>query len=44
MFEKYDKDKSGSLDLSEMKTMLKDIDSKMTHLPAVSDFILPISM
>lgn len=37
MFAKYDLDKSGSLDISEMKLMLQDIDKKLTNLPAVSD-------
>lgn len=36
MFAKYDLDKSGSLDISEMKLMLEDIDKKLTNLPAVS--------
>lgn len=36
LFEKYDTDQSGTLDINEMRAMLKDIDSKMTHLPAVS--------
>lgn len=36
MFETYDVDKSGTLDIEEMKQMLLDIDKKMTHYPAVS--------
>lgn len=36
MFHKYDADKNGILDLKELGTMLKDIDAKMTALPAVS--------
>lgn len=41
MFEKYDVDKNGSIDFNEMKVMLKELDSKMTQLPAVS--IIPQS-
>jgi NADH dehydrogenase len=36
MFKKYDTDNSGSLEMSEMKIMLQDIDKKLTNLPAVS--------
>lgn len=36
MFKTYDKDKTGSLDIEELKLLLKDIDSKMTHLPATA--------
>lgn len=36
MFNKYDADDNGRLDLEEMKVMLKDIDKKLTNLPAVS--------
>lgn len=36
MFETYDVDKSGTLDIKEMRQMLMDIDKKMTHYPAVS--------
>lgn len=39
MFEKYDKDHNGLLDMDEMRTLLQDIDSKMTNLPAVSERI-----
>lgn len=35
-FRKYDADKSDSLDITEMRAMLRDVESKMTHLPAVS--------
>lgn len=35
MFETYDKDHNGLLDMDEMRTLLHDIDSKMTNLPAV---------
>lgn len=36
MFQKYDIDKSGSIEMNEMEIMLNDIDKKLTHLPAVS--------
>ncbi|GAA5810668.1 hypothetical protein MFLAVUS_004094 [Mucor flavus] len=36
MFVKYDTDKNGVLDIEELKIMLKDIDSKMTNLPATA--------
>jgi NADH dehydrogenase len=36
MFRTYDVDKSGSLEMNEMETMLNDIDKKLTNLPAVS--------
>lgn len=39
MFDKYDADKNGNIDFDEMKIMLKDLDSKMTQLPAVSTHI-----
>lgn len=45
-FRKYDKNHSGTLDIDEMKAMLRDVDSKLTNLPAVSpiDEINPIYM
>ncbi|KAF7725711.1 hypothetical protein EC973_009428 [Apophysomyces ossiformis] len=36
LFSKYDFDKSGTLELEEMESMLKDIDSTMTDLPATA--------
>jgi hypothetical protein len=36
MFETYDKDRNGLLDMDEMYTLLHDVDKKMTNLPAVS--------
>lgn len=36
MFEKYDTNHDGYLDVQEMSVMLKDIDKNMTNLPAVS--------
>lgn len=36
MFNKYDTDHDGFLDVQEMGLMLKDIDKNMTNLPAVS--------
>ncbi|CDS02735.1 hypothetical protein LRAMOSA00139 [Lichtheimia ramosa] len=36
MFETYDVDKSGTLDIKEMRQMLMDIDKKMTHYPATA--------
>lgn len=36
LFEQYDKDKSGTLDFSELQELLKQIDSKMTSLPATA--------
>ncbi|KAI8081474.1 pyridine nucleotide-disulfide oxidoreductase-domain-containing protein [Halteromyces radiatus] len=36
MFDTYDKDKNGLLDMDEMRTLLQDVDSKMTHLPATA--------
>ncbi|ORX57479.1 nucleotide-binding domain-containing protein [Hesseltinella vesiculosa] len=35
-FEDYDADHNGKLDVQELRTMLKDVDSKMTHLPATA--------
>ena len=35
-FNKYDADQSNSLELDEMRSLLGDIDKKMTQLPAVS--------
>lgn len=35
-FEKYDIDHDGRIDMSELKSMLMDVDNKMTQLPAVS--------
>lgn len=40
MFDKYDTDHDGSLDVQEMGLMLKDIDKNMTNLPAVSHYLL----
>jgi NADH dehydrogenase len=42
-FKKYDKNSDGMLDVDEMKSMLKDIDSKMTNLPAVSPFLYKVT-
>lgn len=39
LFQKYDADQDGTLDVNEMRTMLSDIDKKMTNLPAVSTSI-----
>ncbi|KAL8689730.1 MAG: hypothetical protein Q9218_004661 [Villophora microphyllina] len=36
LFEQYDKDKSGTLDFSEMHELLLQIDSKLTSLPATA--------
>ncbi|KAK6438865.1 hypothetical protein LTR95_004929 [Oleoguttula sp. CCFEE 5521] len=36
LFEAYDKDKSGTLDFSELNELLKQIDSKLTSLPATA--------
>ena len=36
LFESYDKDKSGTLDFGELNELLKQIDSKMTSLPATA--------
>lgn len=36
LFEQYDKDKSGTLDFGELNELLKQIDSKMTSLPATA--------
>lgn len=36
LFEEYDKDKSGTLDFSEMHELLVQIDSKLTSLPATA--------
>ncbi|CAK4034897.1 External alternative NAD(P)H-ubiquinone oxidoreductase B1, mitochondrial [Lecanosticta acicola] len=36
LFEQYDKDKSGSLDFGELSELLKQIDSKLTSLPATA--------
>lgn len=36
LFEQYDKDKSGTLDFSEFYELLKQIDQKMTSLPATA--------
>jgi NADH dehydrogenase len=36
LFEQYDKDKSGTLDFSELQELLKQIDGKMTSLPATA--------
>ena len=36
LFEKYDKDHSGTLDFPELHELLKQIDSKMTTLPATA--------
>jgi NADH dehydrogenase len=36
LFEQYDKDKSGTLDFGELHELLKQIDSKMTSLPATA--------
>lgn len=35
LFHAYDFDKSGTIDMDEMRTLLKDVDNKMTALPAV---------
>lgn len=45
-FRKYDKNHSGTLEIDEMKAMLRDVDSKLTNLPAVSliDEMNPIYM
>lgn len=36
LFEQYDKDKSGTLDFSELSELLRQIDSKLTSLPATA--------
>ncbi|KAK5165522.1 uncharacterized protein LTR77_009051 [Saxophila tyrrhenica] len=36
LFEQYDKDKSGSLDFGELSELLRQIDSKLTSLPATA--------
>ncbi|KAH9820913.1 Pyridine nucleotide-disulfide oxidoreductase [Teratosphaeria destructans] len=36
LFEAYDKDKSGTLDFGELNELLKQIDNKMTSLPATA--------
>lgn len=36
LFEAYDKDKSGTLDFGELRELLKQIDSKLTSLPATA--------
>lgn len=36
LFEQYDKDKSGTLDFGELSELLKQIDSKLTSLPATA--------
>jgi NADH dehydrogenase len=36
LFEDYDKDKSGTLDFGELNELLKQIDSKLTSLPATA--------
>ncbi|WPH04550.1 FAD/NAD(P)-binding domain-containing protein [Acrodontium crateriforme] len=36
LFESYDKDKSGTLDFGELSELLKQIDSKLTSLPATA--------
>jgi NADH dehydrogenase len=36
LFEKFDKDKSGTLDFGEMRELLTQIDSKLTSLPATA--------
>lgn len=36
LFEDYDKDKSGSLDFGELSELLKQIDSRLTSLPATA--------
>lgn len=36
LFEEYDKDKSGTLDFDELKELLKQIDNKLTSLPATA--------
>jgi NADH dehydrogenase len=36
LFEEYDKDKSGSLEFGELSELLKQIDSKLTSLPATA--------
>lgn len=36
LFQEYDKDNSGTLDFSELRTLLKQIDSKLTSLPATA--------
>lgn len=36
LFEQYDKDKSGTLDFSELHELLRQIDDKMTSLPATA--------
>ncbi|EME78396.1 uncharacterized protein MYCFIDRAFT_167777 [Pseudocercospora fijiensis CIRAD86] len=36
LFEQYDKDKNGTLDFGELSELLKQIDSKLTSLPATA--------
>lgn len=36
LFEQYDKDKSGTLDFGELRELLRQIDSKLTSLPATA--------
>lgn len=36
LFEQYDKDKSGTLDFGELQELLKQIDNKLTSLPATA--------
>lgn len=36
LFEQYDQDKSGTLDFSELSELLRQIDSKLTSLPATA--------
>jgi len=36
LFEQYDKDKSGTLDFGELSELLRQIDSKLTSLPATA--------
>lgn len=39
LFEEYDKDHNGVLDMDEMKALLYDIDKRMTNLPATVSLI-----
>ena len=36
LFEQYDKDKSGTLDFGELQELLRQIDNKLTSLPATA--------
>lgn len=42
VFDRYDKDQNGTLDLEEIRAFLLDAEKRITALPAVSNLVAPL--